>query len=222
MQNLEKIRQTYTIIVGVITSFVTPYLLSLLQDSIANSGLRHLVIIILIGISLIVLNLLLEHVINNSAGFRKLISPKSFIEGFWYDTTFENEKLRHVVIMNIFYEKGGYVVHAEYFNAQKQHIGNFTSMPSIYHNNELLFRVDLSYLNYKNKQSIDYLKFNSPPSSYIGYYIDLNHADGIKQIEVQGTRIKSKTLAAFNNFREIEDKGNFVEHLIKHNNIAKG
>jgi hypothetical protein len=221
MKDFEKFRQKYALVMGVIVSFVTPYLFDLFKSSISNNTLRHVVILISVGTALLLLNSLLENLINKNASFRKLIAKKVFIEGYWFDKTIENEDLLHVLLMNICYQEGAYVVTAEYFDKNQQSIGTFTSTPSTYNNNELLFRVDVSYLLSKSNDGIDYLKFNSPPTFYIGYYLDLHDPEGIKKYEVQGKRVSKDDLKKYHRLKEDTDKKNFVQKLINEMNLHR-
>lgn len=213
MTKIEKFKAFYETIIGTVVSITCVYVLNNYQEDLPkNQTVKGLFVIIFVSIFIIILNKLVTSLIDNAKWLRKLIDPSSFIEGYWYDITYdENKNFAHLVFLTIKYENSQYSLCGETFNQSGYKISTFNSTHSNFNNHELLAVVTSKYTGRTLDRAFDYFNFTQTADSYNGFYIDFNTN---KVFDISGTKISRSEIKEFNGLKTLDDKANFAKSKI--------
>ena len=208
----------YKLIIGAIASLLATLLMDYLTLRVESKSIAMIIVIAIISIIIVTLNYLTENVMEKSSFVRKLVFGSDYIEGYWYDISYDNGTIlpAHGVIMLISYRKGVYVVNGTSYNEKGKRIATFRSDNSIYKDKTLYLKYE-SFTDYNPnivELGIMQFQFENPPNSYSGFYID--YSKTIRNA-ITGTRIDRLELKQYNNFRTSLDKLKFIHEKLKIN-----
>ena len=215
MKNFENFRYIYSLIIATTASILCAFFINYLQEKIkADIKLSFFLTILVVSIIITIINIGVEKLIDNSQTFRKMIDPTNFIEGHWYDKTYNGDKLVHVVILNICYEKGNFSIYGETFDGSKNHIANFTTTQTAFSNKQLFAFVNVNYTGRGNDSGIDHYIFGSPSTSYTCSYIEFHNPSGLKRTEVSGEKISESKMRRYNHLETLPDRKEFISSIL--------
>lgn len=210
MNKIQKFKTFYESIISTVVSIACVYVLNNYQEDLPkNQTAKGVFVIIFISIFVILLNKLVNSIVDSSKWLRRQIDPANFIEGYWCDTTYdENGTALHLVILTISYQDGQYTLCGETFEKEGKKISTFNSTHSNFNNHELLAIVTSKHAGKSLDRALDYFNFTQTADSYEGFYFDFNVN---KVIHISGVKLLSDELKAFNNFKTLKDKSNFAK-----------
>ncbi len=211
MERLKKLDNLYKLIIGTVATILTTFILDDLTQRLGDKGYATLMTILAVTVIILVMNFVLESLFENSVLLRKMLFGDDFIEGYWYDITFnqKTKKVRHSVLFSIFYEGGQIKVSGLGYDPQGNRVGTFKSTESSYSNRVLFYQYE-SHTNYNQgfiEIGVSQLCFDKPANSYSGFYLD--YSDKMR-FNVNGDRVPASIMDEHNGFKTNEDKKAFI------------
>lgn len=213
MTKIEKFKAFYETIIGTVVSIACVYVLNNYQEDLPkNQTMKGLFVVIFVSIFIILLNKLVASIIDTSKWLRRLIDPSSFIEGYWYDITYDQSgNFVHLVFLTIKYQNSIYTLCGETFDKNGKKVSTFNSTHSNFSNHELLAVVTSKYTGRTLDRALDYFNFTQTADSYEGFYIDINTN---KLVDISGTKILQNEIKKFKGLKTLNDKANFAKSKV--------
>lgn len=170
--------------------------------------------VILISVSLIVANYLVNNLVVNSSWFRKSIDPNNYIDGYWYEIspTDSNNFKPHVNLIKIEYSNGTYSLNGEAYDMRGRPYANFSSTISTYNNRQYLLEYESLNNDHGVGHGIDQFQFDNPPTTYKGFVFSETKR---KYYPMEGIRVTEDQQKRYNNFSSIIDKKKFITDILK-------
>jgi hypothetical protein len=206
----------YKLTIGAIASILATFLMDYLSGRFESKSISIIIMLAIVSIIIVSINYLAENIMEKSPLVRKLVLGSDYIEGYWYDITYDSNNIlpSHGVIMLISYKDGTYVVNGTSYNGDGKRIATFRSDNSIYKDKTLYIKYE-SFTDYNPnivELGIMQFQFENPPNSYSGFYID--YSKTIRQA-ITGSRVEKSELQNNNNFRTSNDKLAFIHNKLK-------
>lgn len=211
MQFFENYRREYKVISATIASILTTFLIDKFANQFKSDALAYSTIIVAVILIVLIGNYLIDYLIDNSVKVRKLLMGKDFIEGYWYDVSFDKTTnvIKHSVLFKIDFEKEQYVLHGVSYSSQGERIATWKSTSCTYFDRVLFVQYE-SHTELAEafiEHGVLQMQFETPPNSYTGFYLDL--ANSVRSI-ISGKRVTDEELKANHNFNDITNKEEFL------------
>lgn len=218
MDKINKFSDLYKLIIATIATILTTFIIDWLRQKTGDRNFAAVLAIIIVSVVMILLNFILENSFENSVILRKMVFGNDFIEGYWYDVSF-NEKERtieHAILMKISYGTGKFNINGVTYDKVGNRIATWKSLDSNYCERILFYQYE-AHTNVNNNEifiekGINQLCFDIPPNSYTGFYID--YANKMRY-NICGEKVDKKEMKEYNNFKSSKDKSNFLNLKVK-------
>ncbi|WP_336732169.1 hypothetical protein [Chryseobacterium sp. VD8] len=213
MTKLEKFKLSYETFIGSFISVALLYLSNFLMEFVTKNPRIQACITILMLTTLVAwLNRVVVTAVERLSCLRKWIDRTNFIEGFWYDITYDDDRnIVHVVFLTITFENSKYELCGEAFDKVGNKISTFNSSHSHFINHELTAFVNSTGDKNILERSFDYYNFNKTADSYNGFYIDFST---LKPKSILGKRVNKEDVKKFNGFKKFENIEAFIKTII--------
>lgn len=198
------------------------YFIEALEGEVKGASFKYLICILLTTVILTMVNIMFENLVNFYPFLRKIILRDDFVEGFWYNLTFDDQNLNNKIIdqaclLQIVYINGDLKVYGEAYRKDGSKVGTFKSTNSAYSDKVLFFEYFSHASTVENYIEIgmNQIQFGSPPNSYSGFY--MNYSKGHEKIQhlVHGTKVSHDELLSHNSFKNSSDKRRFLMGIIE-------
>jgi len=222
MSRIERFNaQTKPIIISALStaSFqITDYVVR----QIGSQTISALISVVVVVLSVLILNQVIEYLIDKSVSLRKLILGDDFIEGLWLDLSWSEDDLRveHGAIIQIQFKQGHFQINGTSYDGAGQKMASFNSLLACY-GGKTLFYEYTAHTRYaigttsKTEQGITNLLFDSPPESFTGSWTGYSSQ---KHSRLEGRKLQAAELAAHNKLKTPMDKEKFIVEEIKAHN----
>ena len=216
MEKIKKINDVYKIVLGTVATILTTFALDSVSQKIGDKGYATLMTVLIVSIVIIILNQLAESIFEKSTFIRKILFGDEFIEGWWYDISYNEQAgtVQHGVLISISYEEWKYKVNGATYDTTGKRIATFKSTESNYSKRVLFFQYE-SHTRYQEnfiELGINQLCFDSPPTSYTGFYLDFGNS---MRFKIYGDKVAENLVKENNNFKTNNDKKNFILNKIE-------
>lgn len=213
MTKLEKFKLSFETFVGSFISVSLLYFSNFLMEFVTKDPKIQACITVLMLTTLVSwLNRIVISAVERFSWLRKWIDKTNFIEGFWYDTTFDdNGNIVHIVFLTITFENSKYELCGEAFDKTGNKISTFNSSHSHFINHELTAFVNSTGDKNILERSFDYYNFNKTADSYNGFYIDFST---LEPKSILGKRVSEEDVQKFKKFKKFENIEDFIKTII--------
>lgn len=215
---MNKLDSLQKFVLASLSSTIISFLLLIIEKSISNNNLVGFITIISAIIIIGLLNFFIVLIIEKSKLLRRLVIGKDFIEGFWYEIVYNEERtIKWATLINIFYESNELKVNGISFYENGRKVAVFKSSHSNYYDLSLVFQYVAHTEAVPNfiEHGFTELMFENPATSFSGFFID--HTNSLRNT-VHGVKVSLTDFRKYNKFRSEDEKKRF---LIEKINIHK-
>jgi hypothetical protein len=216
MRKLIDFGTAYSVFFAGAASLVSPIALDFLKTRFKDNTMAIAFTLSVVSFGVLILSTTGEKLIQHSARMRKLMLGNDFVEGWWYDISFDQDlkKTTHGVLINILFDGREFHINGVTYSPEGHRIATFNSMTCSYEN-KLLFAKYESHTEYFQtgvEHGVIEMQFDSYSVSYSGFYSDYT---GKVKSRVQGIRVDPTDLRQYKKFKTETDNKTFIVGKIK-------
>lgn len=209
MKELLEFNQTYRMAVASSAAIVSVFVEQHLSRVFESRSLVLLGMMLIVAVLVAAVSAFLEALVHRSRRLRRMIVGEGFIEGYWFDMSGAGQGAgpHHAVLIRIGHAPDGYEVSGVTYSLSGERVATFRAVTSVYKDAKLFCEYESNTTYGPLEKGVMQLQFDSPPSSYSGFYFDYA---GTISGKVHGDRVGPESLATFNGFASAEDKKAFI------------